>query len=150
MGDTSRLLASQGKECVSNATNLDTREGIALRGRDPKVMGHHSPIHQWGMHRRLLFLPTSPWARKDNISPRVLHKHLLFRKRTTWAGAWVKVEDKAHRPGLQGPKGVSTPSHLRLSLQIIWSFKVHFYSFASGQEYCLILVHLIHSLPHHV
>ena len=50
----------------------------------------------------------------------------------------------------QRPRGVSTPSHLKLSLQISRSFRVHIYYFAYGQEYCLILVHLIHSLLHHV
>ena len=45
MGDTSGLLASQGRECVSSATSLDTLDGIALRGGDPRVMGHHSPSH---------------------------------------------------------------------------------------------------------
>ena len=45
MGDTLGLLASQGRECVSNATSLDTLDGIALRGKDPRVMGHHNPSH---------------------------------------------------------------------------------------------------------
>ena len=45
VGDTSRLLASQGKERVSIVTSLDTFDGIALRGRDPRVMGHHIPNH---------------------------------------------------------------------------------------------------------
>ena len=45
MGGTSGLLASQGRGCVSNATSLDTLNGIALRGKDPRVMGHHSPSH---------------------------------------------------------------------------------------------------------
>ena len=53
---------------------------------------------------------------------------------TTWSKAWVevKVEDMDHRPGLQGPKGVSTPSHHRMSLHISRSFRVHFYFFAYG------------------
>ena len=44
MGDTSGLLASQGRECVSSATNLDILDGIALRDKDPDL-GHHSPSH---------------------------------------------------------------------------------------------------------
>ena len=80
MGGTSRLLASQDRGCVSSATNLDTLEGIVLRGRDPRVMGHHGPRHQWDMHRHSLFLPTPPWAKEDSISPKVLHKHLLVRR----------------------------------------------------------------------
>ena len=60
MGGTSGLLASQGRGCVSSATCLDTLDGIALRGRDPRVMGHHNPSHQWDMHRSSLFLPTPP------------------------------------------------------------------------------------------
>ena len=84
----------------------------------------------------------------------MLHNNLLFGGQATWAGAWVEVEGKgkgkAHKPGLQGSRGVSTPLHLRLSLQISGLFRVHFYSFAYGQECCLIMVHLIHSLLHHV
>ena len=60
MEGTSGLLASQGRGSVSSATSLDTLDGITLRGRDPKVMGHHSPNHHWGMHRCSLFLPTPP------------------------------------------------------------------------------------------
>ena len=45
IGGTSRLLANQGRECVSSVTSLDTLDGIALRGRDPRVMGHHSSSH---------------------------------------------------------------------------------------------------------
>ena len=45
IGDTSRLLASQGKEHVSISTSLDMLDGIILGGRDPRVMGHPSPSH---------------------------------------------------------------------------------------------------------
>ena len=58
MRGTLGLLAKQGRGCVSSVTNLDTLGGIALRGRDPRVMGHHSLSHQWDMHRSNLFLPT--------------------------------------------------------------------------------------------
>ena len=60
MGGTSGLLASQGRGCVSSATCLDTLDGISLRGRDPRVMGHHSLSHQWDMHRSSLFRTTPP------------------------------------------------------------------------------------------
>ena len=85
VGDTSTLLVSQGRELVSIVTNLDTLDRIALRGRDPRVMGHHSPNHQWDMHRRSLFFLTAVLAR-----------------------AWVEVEARTSRLGLQGPRGVST------------------------------------------
>ena len=126
MGDTSRLLASRGRGCVSSTTSLDTLEGIARRGRDLRVIGHHSPSHQWDMHRRSLFLPTPPWAREDNISHRVLHKHLLFRRQAIGARAWVKVEvkDKAHRQGLRGPKAVSKQLHQKVRRQINRLFRV--------------------------
>ena len=71
MGGTSRILSSQGRGCVSSATSLDILDRIALRGRDLRVIGHHSPCHQWDMHRSSLFLPTPPWAKKYSISPRV-------------------------------------------------------------------------------
>ena len=45
VGDTSGILVSQGREHVSIVTSLDTLDEIALRGRDLRVMGHHSPNH---------------------------------------------------------------------------------------------------------
>ena len=45
MRDTLGLLANQGREYVSNDTSLDTLDGIALREKDPKVMGHNNPSH---------------------------------------------------------------------------------------------------------
>ena len=80
---------------------------------------------------------------RDGISPKALHKGLLLHNQARWARAGVEVEARAHKLGLQGPKGLSSPLHLRLSLQINQLFKVLFYSLVYGQEYCLILVHLI-------
>ena len=71
-----------------------------LKGGDPKVMGHYSPNRQWDLHRRSLFLLTPVWARGTGVSPKVLHKHLLFRRRATWAREWVGVEAKTSRPVL--------------------------------------------------
>ena len=45
--NTSGLLASQSRERVSTATSLDTFDGIAHRGRDPKVKEHLSPNRLW-------------------------------------------------------------------------------------------------------
>ena len=52
--------------------------GIALRGGDPGVMGHHSPNRQWDMRKRNFLLLTPAWAKGTSVSVRVLHKHLLF------------------------------------------------------------------------
>ena len=71
-------------------------------------MGHHSPNHQWDRHGHSLFILTPSWAREIGISPKVLHKHLLFHDRATWARAWVGVKDRTSRHELQGPKDVST------------------------------------------
>ena len=109
VGDTSGLLANQGRERVFIVTSVDNLDGIALRGRDPRVLGHHNSNHQWDMHRRGLFLLTPSWARGTGISPRVLHKHLLVRIRATWAMSWVEVQARTSKLGLQGPKGASTP-----------------------------------------
>ena len=79
--DTSELLASQGRECVSIATSLDIIDGIARRGEDSKGMGHHSPNHQWDSHRCLSFLLTPTWVKETGVSPRVLHKHSLICRR---------------------------------------------------------------------
>ena len=78
VGDTSKLLASQGKERVSIATNLGIIDGIARRGRDTRGMGHHSPNHQWDSHRCSLFLLTTAWAKATSVNPKVLHKHSLI------------------------------------------------------------------------
>ena len=50
--------------------------------------------------------------------------------------------------GYQGSRGVSTPSHRRLSQQISQSYRVRFCYLAYGQECYLIMVHRIHSLLH--
>ena len=84
------------------------------------------------------------------MSPRVLHKHLLPHRQAREAKAWVRAEDRAHRSGHQGFRGVSTTSYHRLSQQISQLYKVCFYYPAYGQGYYLILVHRIHSSMHHV
>ena len=53
-----------------------------------------------------------------------------------------------YRQGHQGFKGVSTPSHRRLSQQISQLYRVRFCYIAYGQECYLILVLRIHSLLH--
>ena len=119
VGDISRRLASQCRGHVSIGTSLDTEDGFTLRGRDPRVMGHPSPNHQLDAHRLSMFLFTPPWARGTNINPRVLHKPLPLHNQVEWTRAWVEVEARAHKSGLQGPRGMPMPSHLELSLQII-------------------------------
>ena len=59
VGDTSGLLVSQGRERVSIVTSLDTLDEIALKGKDPGIMGHHSPNHQWDMRKYGLFFLTT-------------------------------------------------------------------------------------------
>ena len=54
-----------------------------------------------------------PWDKGASISPRALHRPLLLHDQVR---AWVEVKARAHKPGLQGPRGVSTPLHLKLSL----------------------------------
>ena len=113
-------------------------------------MGRPSPSHQWDVHRLDLFLLTLPWARGTNISPRTLHRPLLLHDLARQTKAWLEVEDMAHKPGLKRPRGVSTPSYLKMRLQISRLFRVHFFSFAFRQEYYLIMVHHILLLLHHV
>ena len=43
------------------------------------------------------------------------------------ARVWVEAEDEAHRQGHQGFRGVSTPSHCRLSQQISQLYRVRFF-----------------------
>ena len=150
MGDTSRLLANQGRECVSSATSLNILDGIAIRDRDPRALGHHSPSHQWDTHRSSMFLFTPTRAREIGISPRVLHKHLLFHRWATWARVRVEVKDKDHRLGRQGSRGISMQLYHRLSQRTSPLYRVCFCYLSCGQGYCLILVHHIHSSLHHV
>ena len=84
-------------------------------------MGHPSPSHKLDVHILGLFLLTLPWAKGTNISPRALHRPLLLHDQARRDKAWVEVEveDRAHKPGLQRPRGVSTPSHLRMRLQSV-------------------------------
>ena len=44
--NTLGLLTNQSREHVTTATSLDTFDGIAHGGRNPKVMGHLNPNHQ--------------------------------------------------------------------------------------------------------
>ena len=100
-------------------------------------MGHHSPSHQWDLRRRILFLLNPARARGTDISPKVLHKHLLFRRWATSFKAWVGVGvgvgvgTKVSRPVLQGPRGVSTLWYQRLRLQISLAYRVCFRSHKS-------------------
>ena len=63
------------------------------------------------------FLPPS-WAKETSISFRVWHKHLPCHRKAREARVWVEVGDRAHKPGLQGPRGISTQLYNRLSQRI--------------------------------
>ena len=91
----------------------------------------------WGVTeaRQELSLPRVVYSIYEDVFLEELPKLLLSR-------AWVEVGYKAHRPRLWGPRGLSTPIHLKLSQQISQLFRACFYSRASGQEYCSILEHM--------
>ena len=95
-----------------------------------------------------MFLHSAVQAREANLSFRELHGHLTFHMQVREARVWVEVEDEAHRMGHQGFRGVSMPSHRRLSQQISQLYKVRFCYLAYGLECYLILVLRIHSLLH--
>ena len=81
-------------------------------------MGHRSPSHQGDVHKHSWVVLILVWPRGTSINLRVLHKHLLLHRQARETKAWVEVEDKAYRPGLQRPRGVSTPLHHRLKFHI--------------------------------
>ena len=116
MGDTSVLLANQGRELVSSATSLDILDEIALRGKDPRTLRHNNPNYRWNMHRRSLFLLTPAQAKGNHINPKVRHRHRLSHIQVREAKARVEVRYRAHKPGLWGSKGVSMPLYHRLSV----------------------------------
>ena len=60
----------------------------------------------------------------------------------------VEAEDEAHRQGRQEFRGMSTPSHRRLSQWISQLYRVRFCYLAYGQECYLILVLRIHLSLH--
>ena len=95
-----------------------------------------------------MFLHSAVHAREASLSFRELHGHLTFRRQAREARVWVEAEDKAHRQGHQGSRGVSMPSPRRLSQQISQLYRVRFCYLAYGQECYLILVLRIHSLLH--
>ena len=82
-------------------------------------------------------------ARQELSLPRVVYEYEdVFPEelpRLPSYRAWVKIGYRAYRLRLWGPRGVSTPFHLRLSRQISRLFRVCFYSRAYGQEYCSVL-----------
>ena len=95
-----------------------------------------------------MFLHSAIQAREASLSFRELHGHLTFYRQAREARVWVEAEDEAHRQGHQRFKGVSTPSHRRLSQQISQLYKVRFFYLAYGQECYFIFVRRIHSLQH--
>ena len=75
-------------------------------------------------HSTFLHIPVH--ARGASFSFRELHGHLPFHRQSREAKLGNEAEDEAHRQGHQGFRGVSTPSHRRLSQHISQLYKVRF------------------------
>ena len=97
-----------------------------------------------------MFLHTLVWVRGASLSLRELHEHLPLHRQAREARLWVEAEDKAHRQGRQGFRGVSTPSHHRLSQQISQSYRVLLLSrlwarvlFDSGASHSFIVASVV-------
>ena len=82
-------------------------------------------------------------AKGTGISLRVLAKRLLLHIQAREARVWVEPGDRASKPGLRGPKGVSMPLHHRMSLQISRLYRVCLCYLAYRQGYYLNPVHRI-------
>ena len=69
---------------------------------------------------------------------------LLLHRQAREAKVWVEVEveDKAHEPRFQGPKGVSMPLNHRLILLINGLYRVCFCYLAYWLSVCLFLYRL--------
>ena len=93
VGGTSVLIVSQGRCSVTIVTSLETKVGISLGDKDPRVMRHHSLRRQWDTHRHYLFLLILEWDKGTSVSPK----------------ARIGVEARTSRSILQRPRGVSTP-----------------------------------------
>ena len=111
------------------------------------ILGCHSPSHQWDQHGNSLF---PLWVKGTGIKLRVLHKHLRFNKQAREAKLWVEVEveDRAHKPGFRGLKGMSMPLPPQTEIVDQSVMQGTFLLFHLWVEFYLILVHLIHSLLH--
>ena len=96
--------------------------------------------HQWDRCGHSLFPLTLVRAKGTSISPKVLYRSFLLHREVR---VWAEAKDKAHRPRLQGSRGMSMPSHHRLSQLINRLYRVRFCSLAFGLRYCLIMVHRI-------
>ena len=75
-----------------------------------------------------LFLHTPVWVKGISFSCRVLYKNLRQHRQVRGAGLWIEVRDRAYRPGLWGPRGVSTPLYHKLGVQISRLCRVHFHT----------------------
>ena len=95
-----------------------------------------------------MFLHSLVEIRGASFSFRELHGHLPFHRQVREAMLGAEAEDEVHRKGRLEFRGVSTPSHIRLSQQIGQLYRVRFFYLAYGQECYLILVLRIHSLLH--
>ena len=95
-----------------------------------------------------MFLYSLVQIRGASFSFRELHGHLPFHRQVREAMLGAEAEDEVHRKVRQEFRGVSTPSHSRLSQQISQLYRVRFFYLAYGQECYLILVLHIHSLLH--
>ena len=62
-----------------------------------------------------IFLHSPVHARGASFSFKEMHEHLPLHNQVREAKLGAKVEDGAHMQGSQGFKGVSMPSHHRLS-----------------------------------
>ena len=95
-----------------------------------------------------MFLHSTVQAREASLSFKELHGHLPFHRQAREARVWVEADDEAHRQGRQEFRGVSKPSHRRLSQRISQLYRVRFCFLANGQECYLILVLRIHLSLH--
>ena len=113
--DGSELPVRLGRWCATIASSPNISGGIAPRDRDPKVLGQRSPSQRWDRKGYSIFLHSTEQARGANFSLRELPEYLLLHRHAREARLWAEVEDEAHGQGRQGFRGVSTPSHHRLS-----------------------------------
>ena len=93
-----------------------------------QVLGRRSPSYQWDRYRHSLFLHTLVWVKGTSLSRRVVYKDFRQHRQVRGVGLWVEVRNRAHKPGIRGPRGVSTPLYHKLSMQISRLCRVHFHT----------------------
>ena len=120
-------------------------EGLPSKAEIPGFWGSAVPV-SGGTREDIVYSSTAQYKPEEpvSVSESCTSTSRYTGRQAREARLWAEAEDEAHRQERQGFKGVSMPSHHRLSQKINQLYRVRSCYLAYGQEYYLILVHRIH------